>query len=233
MAMPDSAPPPVLTLDGPSGSGKGTIGQLLAGRLGWHFLDSGALYRAVGYLARRHGIDAGDAETVADLAARTDIRFAPQHGALAGVIANGEQIGPEIRTEESGEWASRVAALPAVRRALLQKQRDFRQSPGLVADGRDMGTTVFPGAVLKIFLTASPAMRAQRRYKQLKEKGFDVNLARLVGEIEERDARDAAREASPLMPADDACVLDTSNMSIAEVVHHVLALLHERLGQQA
>jgi len=220
---------PVLALDGPSGSGKGTVGQLLASRLGWHFLDSGALYRALGVAAARAGVDLGDKPALAKLALAMNIRFVPRAGGdTVGVLLNGEEIGEALRTEEGGRRASIVAAIPEVRRALLQKQHAFRQPPGLVADGRDMGTSVFPEAILKIYLTATPEVRAERRYKQLKEKGFDVNLRRLLDEIRERDARDAEREASPLKPAQDACIVDTSQLDISGVVERIYGLLQER-----
>lgn len=228
--LPESATTvPVLTIDGPSGSGKGTVGQLLAQRLGWHFLDSGALYRALGVAAAGAGVDLGDKPGLARLALAMDIRFVPRAGGdTVGVLLNGEEIGEALRTEEGGRRASIVAAIPEVRRALLQKQHAFRQPPGLVADGRDMGTTVFPEAILKIYLTASPEVRAERRYKQLKEKGFDVNLRQLLDEIRERDARDAEREASPLKPAQDACTVDTSQLDISGVVERIYGLLQER-----
>ena len=222
---------PVLTIDGPSGSGKGTVGQILAQRLGWHFLDSGALYRALGVAADRVRVDLGNQAALARLAVDMDIHFTPGiDGDSVAVMLNGEEVGSVLRTEESGRRASILAAIPDVRRALLQKQHSFRQSPGLVADGRDMGSTVFPDALLKIYLTASPEVRAARRYKQLKEKGFDVNLRRLLDEIRERDARDAGREVSPLKPAHDACILDTSQLDISGVVEHVQGLLQERQG---
>lgn len=222
---------PVLAIDGPSGSGKGTVGQMLAERLGWHFLDSGALYRALGLAASRLGeATLQDAAALAQLAERSDIGFVPQPGgAPVRVILNGTDVGDAIRTEDSGRLASIVAAVPSARAALLRKQHAFRQAPGLVADGRDMGSTVFPDAILKIFVTASAEIRAERRYKQLKEKGFDANLRRLLDEIRERDARDAARTASPLKPAADACILDTSSLSIPDVVDRIHGLLQERL----
>jgi cytidylate kinase len=220
---------PVLAIDGPSGSGKGTVGQMLAQRLGWHFLDSGALYRALGVAAVKAGVDLGDRQAVANRALAMDIRFVPRGaGDTVGVLLNGEEIGEAMRTEEGGRYASLVAAIPEVRQALLQKQHSFRQPPGLVADGRDMGSTVFPDAILKVYLTASPEVRAGRRYKQLKEKGFDANLQRLLDEIRERDARDAGREASPLKPAVDAYILDTSQLDISGVVERVYGLLQER-----
>ncbi|MCR4301005.1 MAG: (d)CMP kinase [Sulfuricaulis sp.] len=220
---------PVLAIDGPGGSGKGTVGQILAQRLGWHFLDSGALYRAVAVAAVRDKINLDDQAALARLATSMNIRFIPRtDGSAAAVLLNGQDIGDMLRTEESGRLASIVAPLPDVRRALLQKQHSFRQPPGLVADGRDMGSTVFPDAILKVFLTASPEIRAQRRHKQLIDKGFDVNLPRLLDEIRERDARDAGRAVSPLKPAQDACILDTSQLDISGVVEHVHGLLRER-----
>jgi cytidylate kinase len=219
---------PVLTVDGPSGSGKGTVGQLLAARLGWHFLDSGALYRLVGLAAHRAGVALDEPAALARIARSMAATFVPRPGDVARVLLDGRDVGEELRTEAAGERASKVAAISEVRAALLQKQRDFRRPPGLVADGRDMGTTVFPDALLKIFLTASAEVRAERRYKQLKEKGFSANLAQLLGEIRERDQRDAARPASPLKPADDACILDSSHLAIDAVVERVLGMLAER-----
>lgn len=221
---------PVLAIDGPSGSGKGTVGQLLATRLGWHFLDSGALYRALGFVAIKNGIDIKDTETLLGLVDRMEIQFLPQTGAPPKVFLNGDDVGDAIRTEEAGRLASLLAARPEVRRALLHKQHSLRVPPGLVADGRDMGTVVFPDAILKIFLTASAEVRAERRYKQLKDKGFDVNLRRLFDEIRERDARDAGRKASPLKAATDALLLDTSALGITAVVERIHALLLERLA---
>jgi cytidylate kinase len=218
----------VVTLDGPSGSGKGTVGQVLAARLGWHFLDSGALYRLVGLAAHRAGVPLEDASRLARVAQEMQVEFRADPVSTTQVFLDGTDAGDALRTEEAGDRASRVAAVPEVRQALLAKQRAFRRPPGLVADGRDMGTTVFPDALLKVFITARPEKRAERRYKQLKEKGFDVNLARLLEEIRERDARDAARPVSPLRPAADAQVLDTSDLSISEVVDRIEGLLHER-----
>ena len=221
---------PVVTIDGPGGSGKGTVSQLLAARLAWHYLDSGALYRAVGLAAQEQGVHLDDPAALARLARGVDIRFEPQaDGRPAGVWVDGRDVGDVLRTEETGRLASQVAQFAGVRAALLDKQRDFRRLPGLVADGRDMGTTVFPEARLKVFLTASPEVRAERRYKQLKEKGLDVTLLKLLGEIRERDARDAARQASPLRPAADAEILDTSGLSIAEAVETIFQRLQQRL----
>jgi cytidylate kinase len=219
---------PVVAIDGPSGSGKGTVSQLLADRLGWNYLDSGALYRAVGVAAQRSGVELDDAEALARFVNRIDIQFLPQPNAPAAVLVKGEDVGEALRTELAGDLASRVAAVPAVRQGLLQKQHEMRRPPGLVADGRDMGTTVFPDAVLKVFLTATPEVRAQRRHNQLKQKGSNVNLPRLLQDIRERDARDAARAASPLRPAADAHLLDTSDLRIPEVVDRIESLLRQR-----
>jgi cytidylate kinase len=222
--------PPVITIDGPSGSGKGTISQILARRLGWHFLDSGVLYRVLGLAAENHALSLDDAASLVTLAGHLDVQFQDNggQGRESRILLEGEDITEAIRSETCGEAASRVAALPDVRRALLERQRAFQEPPGLVADGRDMGTVVFPHAVLKIFLTASPDERANRRYKQLKEKGKDVNLRLLREDIAARDARDAARQASPLKPAEDAVVLDTTEMDIDTVVERVLAMYQRR-----
>jgi cytidylate kinase len=217
---------PVITIDGPSGSGKGTIGQMLASKLGWHFLDSGALYRITALAASEQAIDLENEPKIAELAKKLDIQFLPQNDAPPQVLLAGKELGDALRTETIAEMASRVAAMPLVREALLLKQRAFAKLPGLVADGRDMGTNVFPAARLKIYLTATPEIRAQRRYKQLKEKGFDVNLARLLTEIQERDARDEGRKVSPLRPASDAHILDSSELDAQAVKTKVLDLLN-------
>lgn len=223
--------PPVIAIDGPSGSGKGAVSERVAARLRWHYLDSGAIYRALAYVADKAGVAASAEASLAVLARDLDLRFTPgTDGGEGRIWVNGDDATGAIRTEHCGNRASQIAALAAVRAALLQKQRDFRQAPGLVADGRDMGTTLFPDAQLKIFLTASAQARAERRYKQLKEKGFDVNLPRLLGEIRERDARDAARVASPLTPAADAYILDTSELTLSEVVEHILGRLPQGLA---
>jgi cytidylate kinase len=200
---------------------------ILAKRLGWHFLDSGALYRVLGVAAERAGQDIHDSQAMAKLAQFMSVTFetGPDH---VRVVLDGRDVGDSLRTEGAGHRASVLAAQPAVRTALLEKQRAFRRPPGLVADGRDMGTTVFPDALLKVFLTASPEARAERRYKQLKDKGFGVNLPRLLDEIRERDARDAGRSASPLKPAEDAYSLDTTSLSIPQVVDRIADLLRER-----
>ena len=208
---------PVVTVDGPGGTGKGTICAYLANWLGWHLLDSGALYRAVAQVAIERKAPLDDPQQLAEIATDLDITFRQADGELRVILGKNTDISAAIRTEASGNAASRVAALPAVRQALLQRQRRFRQAPGLVADGRDMGTVIFPDAPLKIFLTASPEERAQRRYKQLKDKGNSVNLARLSAEIQERDARDAGRNVSPLIAAPDAIVIDTTELDVDAV----------------
>lgn len=220
---------PVLTIDGPSGSGKGTISRRVAAALGWHYLDSGAIYRAVGLAAAWEQIDLSDAEAVAACAARADIRFETGDGAgEPHVIVNGKDATHQLRMETAGAAASAIAGFPDVRAALMDLQRGFRRAPGLVADGRDMGTIVFPDAGTKVFLTASAEERAQRRHKQLKDKGVSVTLAGLLGEIIARDARDASREVAPLRPADDAVTIDTTGIGIDAVVARVLALLPSR-----
>jgi cytidylate kinase len=217
-----SSPIPVITVDGPSGVGKGTLSQQLARHLGWHFLDSGALYRLLGLAARRQGVEFTDEPALEVLALKLDVRFLPSGQGETTILLSNQDVTREIRTEQAGNDASRVAAVPAVRAALLQRQRDFRQLPGLVADGRDMGTTVFPDAPLKFFLTASAEVRAERRYKQLKEKGLDASLTTLLAEIAERDERDRTRSVSPLKPAEDAIIIDTSHLGIDEVFSVVL-----------
>ena len=214
---------PVLTIDGPSGSGKGTLAQRMAEKLGWHYLDSGAIYRVLAQAALKHHIDLADETALATLAGQLDVKFLLKDGQLQ-VVLEGDDVSLLIRSEQAGNAASKVAALPAVRAALLQRQRDFRQTPGLVTDGRDMGTVVFPDATFKVFLTASAEVRAERRYKQLKEKGIDSNLSDLVAEISERDDRDMQREVAPLRPADDAVILDSTQLGIEAVLEKVSAL---------
>jgi cytidylate kinase len=214
----------VITIDGPSGSGKGTISRAVARNLGWALLDSGALYRLVALAARRAEVSLSDPAALGRLAERFNIRFGSNPSGEEAVWLDGEEVTRAIRTEEAGNDASKVAALPPVRAALLERQRRFAVPPGLVADGRDMGTVVFPEAKVKIFLTASPAERALRRYKQLKEKGVTANLAALSLEIAERDERDSTRSASPLVASADATMLDTTGMSVDDVVERVLRI---------
>jgi cytidylate kinase len=220
-----SAKPPVLTIDGPSGSGKGTISRGVARRLGWHYLDSGAIYRAVGQAAAWEGVDLSDPEAVAACAARTEIRFETHGEGEPHVLVNGKDATRLLHTEAAGAVASAIAAIPAVRAALVELQLRFRQAPGLVADGRDMGTVIFPDARYKVFLTASAEERARRRYKQLKDKGVSANLDSLLHEIAARDERDAGRAVAPLKPATDAVILDSTGMPITEVIDRVLAVL--------
>lgn len=225
MTKADSAIP-VLAIDGPSGSGKGTISRAVADALGWHLLDSGAIYRAVGYAAGMAGIDLSDAAAVTRCAETARIVFRdPKDGSETRVVVNGHDATDEIRTETAGAAASAIAAFPALRTALFEKQRSFRKAPGLVADGRDMGTVVFADATCKVFLTASAEERAKRRYKQLKEKGLAVTLSSLLREIEARDERDATRKVAPLKPAQGAVIIDTTGISVADVVTHVLEVV--------
>ncbi len=216
---------PVLAIDGPSGSGKGTVSQRVAEALGWHLLDSGAIYRVVAVAASRHGVSVDDEEALADLARGLDVAFEAGEAGMARILLEGDDVTDQARSEAFGELASRAAALPGVREALLQRQRDFRKPPGLVADGRDMGSVVFPDAEHKVFLTASRNERARRRYNQLRDKGLDVNLADLLGDIVARDERDRNRAVAPLQPAPDAVVIDTTGLSIEAVTERVLALV--------
>ncbi|NNL95134.1 MAG: 3-phosphoshikimate 1-carboxyvinyltransferase [Xanthomonadales bacterium] len=217
---------PVVAIDGPVGSGKGTISTGLARRLGWHFLDSGALYRLVALAAMNEGVNASDEAAVARVAQELDFGFREANGESIPLL-DGEDVSLRIRSEDVSAMASRVATVPAVRQAMVGRQRAFARAPGLVADGRDMGTVIFPDAPLKIFLTASAQARAERRYKQLKEKGESVNLSRLFRDIEARDARDTTRAVAPLKPADDAIVIDSTEYSINEVLDKIESLLHE------
>ena len=218
---------PVITIDGPSGTGKGTLAIRVKQRLNWHLLDSGALYRVLGLAAVRKTISLNNEEKLAKLAQDLGLSFEVSDNGVA-VFLDGENISDEIRSEQVGAYASQVAALPLVREKLLARQRAFRQFPGLVADGRDMGTVVFPDARLKFYLTASAEERAKRRYKQLKEKGNSVTLARLLEDICDRDRRDEQRSVSPMRPAPDAIVLDTTTIQIDEVEKKVMALIYER-----
>lgn len=220
---------PIVAIDGPSGSGKGTIAGLLAQKLGWNLLDSGALYRLLAFAARNHGVDLTNEEAMKVLAAHLDVQFlAGAQGQGQRIILEGEEVTEAIRNEGIGAGASQVASLPAVREALLQRQRAFQEMPGLVADGRDMGTVVFPDAPLKVFLTASAEERARRRYLQLKAKGDDVNLASLLDEIRARDERDTQRAVAPLKPAADAIQLDSTELSIEQVMERILSEIANR-----
>jgi 3-phosphoshikimate 1-carboxyvinyltransferase len=218
-----SNPIPVIAIDGPSASGKGTVAARVAARLGFHYLDSGALYRLVALAASRAGVVTDDEMRLAELAATLPAQFDADR-----VLLDGEDVSLAIRSEDVSVGASRVAALPAVRAALLERQRAYRRAPGVVADGRDMGSVVFPHAALKVFLTASAEARAERRYKQLIEKGLPANIASLLRDLRERDARDAARSVAPLAQGADAVLLDTTDLTIQQAVDAVLQMARER-----
>ncbi len=217
---------PVITIDGPSGAGKGTISTMLAEKLGFHFLDSGALYRLTALAAKNHGVAIENNEALALLAEHLDVVFEKSNGKVK-IILEGAEVTEAIRTETVGGMASKIAPIPEVRAALLNRQRAFQEEPGLVADGRDMGTIVFPNASLKVFLTASAEERGKRRYLQLKEQGLDVSIARLTEEIKQRDERDCNRPVAPLKPADDARVLDSSDKNIDEVFAEIMNMIAE------
>lgn len=221
--------PPVITIDGPSGSGKGTLSQAVASALGWHYLDSGALYRLLAYAALQHSIALDDGAALAELAAQLSTSCQLPEPGNPVVRLDGEDVTGELRTEAAGAAASRIASLPAVRAALLDWQRCCRRSPGLVADGRDMGTVVFPDANLKLFLTASPRVRAERRYKQLKNMGKNADLESLIVEVEARDRRDSSRATAPLCAAEDALTIDNSELTEAQTVAAVLEAVHKKL----
>jgi cytidylate kinase len=219
---------PVVTVDGPSGAGKGTLSTLIASALQLHFLDSGALYRVLAVAALHHDMPTDDEESLVPLATGLDVSFVCDNGNHR-MILEGEDVTDDIRAEEIGNAASKVAALPRVREALLRRQRAFREAPGLVADGRDMGTVVFPDADAKIFLTASAEARAQRRYEQLKAKGLNVSIARLLIDIKARDERDQSRSVAPLQPADDALVIDSTELDIGQVLDTALNFIESKL----
>lgn len=226
-------PIPVITIDGPSGSGKGTIGLMLSKALDWHFLDSGALYRILAHIALQQQIDLKNEEKLANLARSLPVSFTANNGDNMEILwshqGQSQNISQQIRTETCGNAASQIAVFPSVRDALLERQRAFCQAPGLVADGRDMGTVVFPSALVKIFLEASPLERAKRRYLQLKEKGENVNLQTLLEEIEARDVRDKSRVIAPLKPAMDAVVIDTTGIGVEAVFEQVLKIVKQHI----
>lgn len=213
---------PVITIDGASGTGKGTVSQLLAARLGWNFLDSGALYRVLALAAKNHSVALDNEKALEVLGEHLDVQFIANPDKSPKIILESEDITSTIRTEEVGNMASVIAALPAVRASLLSRQRAFREAPGLITDGRDMGTVVFPDAEIKFFLTASPEVRAERRFKQLKQQGLDVNLGSLLEELRQRDKRDSERPIAPLRPAEDAIIVDTDHLTVLQVVEKIL-----------
>ncbi|MFA5017928.1 MAG: (d)CMP kinase [Methylobacter sp.] len=215
---------PVLTIDGPSGAGKGTVSRAVAKRLGWNYLDSGSIYRSLAIAVLKQAVDLEDEAAIVNVAQTMALEFDCNDELV--VRLDGEDITAQLGLESTGNTASIVAALPEVRHVLLQKQKDFKQSPGLVADGRDMGTVVFPEAENKVFLTASATERAKRRYKQLIEKGNGANLAQITNEIEERDRRDMERKTAPLAMANDALYIDSSDMTLESVIEEVLNLIH-------
>lgn len=222
----------VVAIDGPSGSGKGTIAQQLASYLGWHLLDSGALYRLVAVAAQNSAVDLDDEPGLSRVAAGLDVRFVSKADGTEQIFLGQTDVAGDVRTEETGKIASNIAAMPQVRVALMELQKRFRKAPGLVADGRDMGSVVFPDAPVKIFLTASPEERARRRHKQLKDKGIDVSLPALSADIAERDLRDTERAVAPLRPAPDAEILDTTDLSIDEVVEQVKKIVARTLAHR-
>ncbi|CAB0150071.1 Cytidylate kinase [Pseudidiomarina piscicola] len=221
---------PVITIDGPGGAGKGTVSRILADQLGWHLLDSGAIYRVLALAALHHDFAPEDEESLVALASNLDVKFEVENQKeLTHIILEGEDVTMSIRTEAVGNMASKIAALPRVREALLRRQRAFRELPGLIADGRDMGTVVFPSAAAKVFLTASAEERAERRYKQLLEKGFTAKIDQLIAEIQERDERDMNRSVAPLKAAEGSLYIDSTDLSIDEVVDQILMFAHGKL----
>ena len=220
---------PIITIDGPSGAGKGTAARLVAEQLGWHLLDSGAIYRVLAVATLHHQLSIEDEEPLIPIAAHLDVQFEITQEGEGKVILEGEDVSKSIRTEEVGAIASKIAAFPRVREALLRRQRAFKVSPGLVADGRDMGTVVFVDAPVKVFLTASAEERAQRRFNQLKENDFDVKIGRLLDDIRQRDERDQTRAVAPLIPAEGALIVDSTDLSIDEVVAKILTFANGKL----
>lgn len=220
---------PIITLDGPSGTGKGTLCHKIAKHLGWNFLDSGAIYRVLAVAALRRNISFTDIDNLISTAINLDLQFSANDNLDISVFLDGKDVSQEVRSEETGQNASKIGVLPAVREALLQRQRDFAELPGLVTDGRDMGTVVFPDAMIKIYLFASAEERAKRRYLQLQAKGISVSLQQIEEELKLRDARDTQREHAPLKPASDAFMVDTTGLSIAQVFANILQLIHQKL----
>ena len=220
---------PVITIDGPSGAGKGTVARIVAEKLGWHLLDSGAIYRVLAVATQHHQLGVEDEDALIPMAAHLDVQFDISSDGEGKILLEGEDVTDSIRTEEIGELASKVAAYPRVREALLRRQRAFKLAPGLVADGRDMGTVVFDDAPVKIFLTASAEERARRRFNQLKEKGIDVNIGRLLDDICQRDERDKNRKVAPLIPAEGALIIDSTDVSVKDVVSEILSFTNGKL----
>lgn len=221
---------PVITIDGPSGAGKGTVAKIVAEQLGWNFLDSGAIYRVLAVAVQHHNINVDEEEAIIPLASHLDVEFKIVDDGEPRILLEGEDVTNNIRTEEVGAVASKIAAFPRVREALLRRQRAFKQKPGLLADGRDMGTVVFPDAPVKIFLTASAEERAQRRIIQLQRKGLDVNIGRLLADIRQRDERDQNRSVAPLVPAEGALIVDSTELSIEQVVEKILLFANDKLS---
>jgi cytidylate kinase len=226
--MPENIP--VITIDGPSGAGKGTVAKIVAEQLGWNFLDSGAIYRVLSVAVQHHNINVDDEEAIIPLASHLDVEFKIVDDGEPRVLLEGEDVTQNIRTEEVGAVASKIAAFPRVREALLRRQRAFKQMPGLLADGRDMGTVVFLDAPVKVFLTASAEERAKRRMIQLQQKGLDVNIGRLLADIRQRDERDQNRSVAPLVPAEGALIVDSTELTVEQVVEKILLFANEKLS---